>query len=398
MRFRYLVSIILYFNFLSFLSACRIWSVISKGDGRFDNLSSLESNFISLQLDAFYNQSQYNQDGWAVVHYAEYIDSVYQTVFRSSNPANQDSLSYWSIMNSIFNDSTYSIGMSHIRTATSGASQIPNPHPWIFQGDKTYSFVHNGGASKEVLYDLITNNGIDNSWLDQHPPQTFGAGYWNDEGWSSVVDSELIMLLIMQQIYQHGVVTDGLQSAFSMMIGAGINPYMLNCVFSDSENLYIYGGSGGLYFNESDSFLSVMSSPAQNSTDGFYWESILTGELVVLSKTGYTRYPSFASVQGNIPDVIIPSEIKIRPAYPNPFNGSVVIPFIAPVNQDVNISIFNNMGKRISDRMLSSNDISAGKIIWSPNQSGGNNISSGVYVIRMTSGLKKAESKIMFIK
>ena len=80
-----------------------------------------------------------------------------------------------------------------------------------------------------------------------------------------------------------------------------------------------------------------MSSPAQNSADGFYWESILTGELVVLSKTGYIRYPSFATVQGNIPDVIIPSEIRIRPAYPNPFNGSVVIPFIAPMNQNVNI-------------------------------------------------------------
>ena len=56
------------------------------------------------------------------------------------------------------------------------------------------------------------------------------------------------------------------------------------------------------------------------------------------------------------------------------------------------------MGKRIFERVLSSNDISAGKIIWSPNQIGGDNISSGVYVIRMTSGLKKAESKIMFIK
>ena len=45
------------------------------------------------------------------------------------------------------------------------------------------------------------------------------------------------------------------------MIEAGISPYMLNCVFSDSESLYVYGGSNGLRFSESESLYSVMSSP-----------------------------------------------------------------------------------------------------------------------------------------
>ena len=74
---------------------------------------------------------------------------------------------------------------------------------------------------------------------------------------------------------------------------------------------------------------------------------------------------------------------------------------------DIAIMSSSGKGERLANNLgglgytgsnLSSNDISAGKIIWSPNHSGGDNISSGVYVIRMTSGLKKAESKIMFIK
>ena len=64
-------------------------------------------------------------------------------------------------MESMFNDSSDNISIAHLRSATSGASSIPNPHPWIFEGDSTYSFVHNGGASKDLLYDLITENGLD---------------------------------------------------------------------------------------------------------------------------------------------------------------------------------------------------------------------------------------------
>ena len=74
------------------------------------------------------------------------------------------------------------------------------------------------------------------------------------------------------------------------MIEAGISPYMLNCVFSDSEVLYVYGGSNGLKFSESESLYSVMSSPPENSLS-YQWESISTGELIVLKNTGVIRYP-----------------------------------------------------------------------------------------------------------
>ena len=47
---------------------------------------------------------------------------------------------------------------------------------------------------------------MDESWLDQNPPQTFGAGDWTGSGWNSVVDSELIMLFIMKQIEIYGEV------------------------------------------------------------------------------------------------------------------------------------------------------------------------------------------------
>jgi hypothetical protein len=257
--------------------------------------------------------------------------------------------------------------------------------------------VHNGGASKELLYDLITNQGLDESWLEQYPPQTFGNGDWRDDGWTSVVDSELIMLLIMKQIDISGNVMNGLEVAISLMIEAGISPYMLNLVFSDSESLYVYGGSSGLKFIESESFYSVMSSPPTNSISDS-WEPIASGELIVLKKDGINRHQAFGVMQNNEPEITVPQYPELYPAYPNPFNGQVVIPFKIPNNNKTLISIFNIGGNNVYSKYLSTKEKETGKIIWRPEGNEGYLLPSGVYVVKMISDKNTQTSKIMFIK
>ena len=396
--YRVILTFLFIFHISAELCACRIWAVIAKNDLVLNMANDEELEFASYQLGALYDQSQYNQDGWAVIRYGINLDPASEIIFRSELPANQDSLNYWTNMSTIFSEQSESIGIAHIRTATSGASLIPNPHPWLFQDSKTYSFVHNGGASKELLYDLITNNGSDESWLEQHPPQTFGNGDWRDNGWNSVVDSELIMLLIMKQINIFDDVLVGLESAFSMMLEGGISPYMLNSVFSDSESLYVYGGSNGLQFSESESFYSVMSSPPNNSSISYNWEPISSGELIVLKKQGMTRYPSFAVVQSNEPEIIPPLRAQLYPAYPNPFNGQVVIPFRVPSNRNSLISIFNVSGHNVFSKYLSFSEKESGNITWQPDKDTKHSLTSGVYIIKMTSGVEVKTSKIMFIK
>ena len=395
--YRSILILFLIFNFSAEIFACRIWAVISKSDLALNMATNQELEFVSYQLDALYDQSQYNQDGWAVIRYGISVEPMTETIFRSELPANQDSLNYWTTMNEMFGEYSDRIGIAHIRAATSGASLIPNPHPWIFEANKTYSFVHNGGASKELIYDLITDNGLDDTWLEQHPPQTFGSGDWRDEGWDFVVDSELIMLLIMKQVNIFDDVLMGLETAFSLMIEAGISPYMLNCVFSDSESLYVYGGSNGLKFSESESFYSVMSSPPNNSVS-YNWEPISSGELIILNKDGFTRYPSFAVVQSNEPEIVVPQKPELYPAYPNPFNGQVVIPFKAISDRPISMSIFNISGISVYSKYLSTREKESGKIIWQPDKAAEYSLASGVYIIKMTSGVNVKTSKIMFIK
>ena len=60
--------------------------------------------------------------------------------------------------------------------ASSGAISIPNPHPWIFYfNEKPFSLIHNGTVNKNILYNLITNDGSDESWLLSYPLDTFGG-------------------------------------------------------------------------------------------------------------------------------------------------------------------------------------------------------------------------------
>ena len=383
--------------FFSELSACRIWATMLKSGNSFSSLGQAEQELIQFQMSAYYDQSQYNANGWSIMQYEKQPNVIENNIYRSAYPAFQDSANYWQIMNSVLNDSLHYIAVAHLRAATSGASSIQNPHPWIFENDSVYSFVHNGGASKDVLYNIITENGTDESWLIQNPPQTYGNGDWQDEGWNLVVDSELIMLLITKEIIAYNSVIEGLQSALSKMLSNGIYPYMLNFVFSDSKSLYVYGGNSGLKIMESNSYFSIMSSPPSNQ-QLFDWEPINSNELTIIKDNSITRYQTFASTSKEQSDVIMPKSAKLRSPYPNPFNGKLSIPFDVNITQLPNISIYSINGRKVFNKNLSSNDIIRGMIYWNVSNNHKQNLSSGIYIVKLYSKTNSESSKIMFIK
>ena len=392
------LTIIVFFLFLfSEVNACKIWAIISKEGYPLTSLNQENIELIQVQLNSFYNQSQSNANGWSVIQYGRTDLNFDNNVYRSVLPAYQDSSNYWNTMESIFNDSSDNISIAHLRAATSGASSIPNPHPWIFEGDSTYSFVHNGGASKDILYDLITENGLDEDWLIQNPPQTYGNGDWSADGWSSVVDSELIMLLIMKKIVQSQSVIEGLKSAVTMMLDSGIYPSMLNFIFSDSKSLFIYGGNSGLKIMETDEYFSVMSSPPTD-TQSQSWDPINSNELVVINKESINRYPTFASVSNDDPNIVFPESPKLYSPYPNPFNGRLTINFDVGISQSATISIYSINGIKVFSKRISHADKNRGRIYWNPKNNFDENLSSGLYIVELSSEVNSTSSKIMFIK
>ena len=67
--------------------------------------------------------------------------------------------------------------------------------------NKTYSLMHNGTIDKTIQVTLLTNNNSDSTWINNNPPNTYNNYNWSsDSGWVNIVDSELLLLWIMQNI------------------------------------------------------------------------------------------------------------------------------------------------------------------------------------------------------
>ena len=143
---------ILLFSFLIMfwvqpLSACRLWAVCTKTDVTLNTVSAQELAILNSELYTLYIQSQYNPNGWALLRYDHEQTYPLEPLMRSEQAAYEDSAIYWQTVNILLQEGAGKIGIGHVRAATSGASNIPNPHPWLFHDDRTYSFAHNGDVS-----------------------------------------------------------------------------------------------------------------------------------------------------------------------------------------------------------------------------------------------------------
>ena len=373
--------------------ACKLWAVCVKSSHTFPTISETEKTIIQNELTSFYHQSEAMLDGWALLGYNYSSTDSIVPIQRSEFPATADSTLYWNSVATLINEESTFIGMGHLRVASSGSNSIPNPHPWMFYANGlSYSLIHNGTVSKDVLYNLITENGTDLSWLDQHEPQTFGGGGWRDDGWGNVVDSELILLYIMQHINQTGNVVSGLQAALITILSEGVIAAQLNIIFSDGENLYVFGGLNGLSIADSEEHVAVMTQPASN--DQLQWQGIEHQELVVINNEGISRYPDFVSTGSDDPSTSHPTQFKMHPAYPNPFNGSISFILDGVTTDPIDIFIYSIMGRQVDQFALDGSHRGNKNFSWHPV----GHFPTGTYIIQASTKNLIETQKILFIK
>ena len=384
---------LLFFLNISELTACRLWALHTKNNLSFSMLSNNEKSKAYNQLNSFFIQSTFMSNGWSILDYPADTENNVSPIFRSEKTAFSDSTVYWNIIDSLFINGTGEIGLAHLRLASSGINSVPNPHPWMFyDNNKSYSFMHNGTVDKELLFNLITDNGSDLSWLNNNEPQTFDGSDWRTVGWQNVVDSELIMLYLAQQISERGDVYLGLQVALSSITNQGISAIQLNMIFSDGISLYCFGGSNGLSYTESDEHFAVMTQP--ENSGALNWTGIKNGELVVIGSSGLVNYPNFLLVE-NQNDPFFPENLSVmNPAYPNPFNSSVQFSFSnIPEPMDLNVSFYNLNGQLVES--LLSRNIAENEIVkWIPSLE----LPSGTYFLQANLGNNVFNQKILFIK
>lgn len=90
----------------------------------------------------------------------------------------------------------------------------------------------------------------------------------------------------------------------------------------------------------------------------------------------------------------IPEGFNLAQNYPNPFNPTSTIRFSVPLQTQVTLEVFNVLGQKVST-LISNKKLTAG---WHSVQFDASNLSSGVYIYRMTADNFTLTKQMMLIK
>ena len=95
---------------------------------------------------------------------------------------------------------------------------------------------------------------------------------------------------------------------------------------------------------------------------------------------------------------VLPKETSLLTAYPNPFNGRITIPFQLADYIESEIIIYDILGKEI--QRFSMNHFTPGKynISWNAKNKLGQEVSTGVYFVKLHSTDSKSVEKIIYLK
>jgi len=97
-------------------------------------------------------------------------------------------------------------------------------------------------------------------------------------------------------------------------------------------------------------------------------------------------------------DEVVPEEFYISNAYPNPFNPKVSIDFSIPERTDVNIQVYDLLGRNVFTHQQDFTNPGKYRFQWNARDNSGNNVASGIYIVAIQHQKKIYKQKITFLK
>jgi hypothetical protein len=135
---------------------------------------------------------------------------------------------------------------------------------------------------------------------------------------------------------------------------------------------------------------------------------IKQGELFYLSVDGNKTNEVFTwTDQGALIEVMalttgaggtLPESYSLEQNYPNPFNPTTTISFSLPVSSNARVEIFNLLGQVVATPFDGHAEAGEHKVVWDGKSSTGENVSSGIYLYRLTAGDFVKSLKMTLVK
>ena len=187
----------------------------------------------------------------------------------------------------------------------------------------------------------------------------------------SVVTSYLALVALGQMTQG-----DAFYSAGNVLIGYTLTVLgVLGIDVNDSDHDYVQGGNGRLVFQVANSCIPR----DQHLSVASYWVNTVTSEVVS-------------------DESLIPKQFALHNNYPNPFNPTTQIAVDLPEAAATEITVWNIIGQKVAT--LHSGDLNAGHHIvnFDGQDDNGQQLTSGMYLYRVTAGKYNAIKKMTLLK
>lgn len=96
-------------------------------------------------------------------------------------------------------------------------------------------------------------------------------------------------------------------------------------------------------------------------------------------------------------DLYIPDRPRLQQNYPNPFNSSTLISYQIPSSRNIELVIYNALGKRVCTVVKAFQPAGSYLIVWQGKDDSGQNVSSGLYYYRLFADHQLVHSKKMLL-
>jgi len=94
----------------------------------------------------------------------------------------------------------------------------------------------------------------------------------------------------------------------------------------------------------------------------------------------------------------LPLEFRVHQNYPNPFNPTTTFRYALPARSEVEVAIFNVLGRRVATLIRETQSAGEHTVIWNSADDKGRAVASGVYFYRVRAGDEVQSRKMMLLK
>lgn len=328
-----------------------------------------------------------------------YFTSASDLILKTTNGgSNWDVLNYCNNCNSsitglhfLNKDTGWFLGTNKVFRTYDGGKTLDSFYaPWFTNADIYFKDIHTGIFCGDGRVFKSTNGGMD--WFDTNVP-TVGVFYAfrklaviNNYVW--ITGSGNPPVYRSTDFCETWEVTDTIRN---------YPPSVAYCISFSDENTGWVGGSFGYLYKTTNSGFNWSREATTN--DNRFWGSICCFSDSIVWGTGGAGKMQHTTTGGQtLVNILLTEEstvlkFELNQNYPNPFNAETTIGFKIVEGSLYKLEIFNLLGKKLDQ--LINKELKAGsyKILYNAE-----NLSSGIYIYRLSSDKEIFQKKFILLK